>query len=122
MLRQHSADLATFLSTDPRGQQLPTYFQALAQQMGEEQAALLKEMRSLNDGIEHIKSIISMQQQHARTVGAVEQVMVPQIIDEALRLHISALEKMASSSSGTTPMSLPSSLTGTSCFRSSSTC
>src|SRR5262249_8760375 len=43
---------------------------------------------------EHIKSIVSMQQKHARTAGAVEQVAVPQLIDEALRLHAVSFEQL----------------------------
>ena len=35
----------------------------------------------------HWEAIVTMQQKHARTAGAVEEVALPELIDEALRLH-----------------------------------
>jgi len=94
LISQHAADLPSFLTSDPRGQQLPIYLQALSHRLGEEHEALVKEMHSLNDGVEHLKSIVSMQQKHARPTGAVEAVAVPQLIDEALRLNAASFEQL----------------------------
>jgi signal transduction histidine kinase len=94
LLGQHSGqELGTFLTNDARGQQLPGYFRALAEHMQREQQLLLEEMEALNKGIDHIKSIVTMQQEHARSIGAVDLLPVPQLVDEALRLHMSALEE-----------------------------
>ncbi|WP_052519452.1 ATP-binding protein [Archangium violaceum] len=87
LLREHSADLSTFLATDPRGRQLPVYLSALADQFTEEQQALLNEQRTLTEGLEHVKSIVSMQQEHARFAGMVELMSVTRLIDDALRLQ-----------------------------------
>ena len=87
LLREHSGDLGTFLSTDPRGRQLPAYLGALADQLTEEQQALLDEQRTLTEGLEHVKSIVSMQQEHARFAGMVELMSVTRLIDDALRLQ-----------------------------------
>ncbi|HEX5745370.1 MAG TPA: ATP-binding protein [Archangium sp.] len=87
LLREHSADLCTFLATDPRGRQLPAYLIALADQLTEEQQALLDEQRTLTEGLEHVKSIVSMQQEHARFAGMVELMSVTRLIDDALRLQ-----------------------------------
>ncbi|QRO02560.1 PAS domain S-box protein [Archangium violaceum] len=95
LLNEHRADLATFITRDPQGQQLPPYLIAVSGQLAEERDAMLKEMQSLTQSVEHIKSIVSMQQKHARTAGAVEQVAVPQLIDEALRLHAISFERLA---------------------------
>lgn len=94
LLEQHSQDLGTFLSQDERGQQLPAFLKALAQHLNQEQQALLNEMQALNDGVDHIKSIVTMQQQHARSIGSEEVLPVPQLIDEALRLHISSFVEL----------------------------
>ncbi|MBN1208089.1 MAG: hypothetical protein JXB05_24710 [Myxococcaceae bacterium] len=96
LLSEHADELASFLTADPRGAQLPAYLQALAHQMGREQQALLKELDALNEGIHHLESIVSMQQRHARTVGAVERLAVPQLIDEALRLHALSFDRLGS--------------------------
>ncbi|WPB81560.1 ATP-binding protein [Archangium violaceum] len=95
LMREHSADLASFLTSDSQGKQLPPYLVAVSDQLVEEREAMLNEMQSLGQSVEHIKSIVSMQQKHARTAGAVEQVAVPQLIDEALRLHAISFERLA---------------------------
>jgi PAS domain S-box-containing protein len=95
LLRERLADLASFLTRDPQGQQLPPYLIAVSDQLVEERDTMLKEMQSLGQSVEHIKSIVSMQQKHARSAGAVEQIAVPQLIDEALRLHAVSFERLA---------------------------
>jgi PAS domain S-box-containing protein len=94
LLREHSENLGTFLSTDPRGKQLPGYLIAISGQLVEEQQALLAEQRLLTESIEHVKSIVSMQQEHARFSGVKEVLAVPRLIDDALRLHSSAFERL----------------------------
>ncbi|HYO69946.1 MAG TPA: PAS domain S-box protein, partial [Archangium sp.] len=95
LLREHLADIGSFLTRDSQGKQLPPYLIAVSDELLEEREAMLKEMQSLAQSVEHIKSIVSMQQRHARSAGAVEQVDVPQLIDEALRLHAVSFERLA---------------------------
>ncbi|WP_224248225.1 two-component system sensor histidine kinase NtrB [Hyalangium gracile] len=92
LLREHTGDFPSFLTHDPRGQQLPDYLMALSEQLQYERDALLQEMHSLSEGVDHIKSIVSMQQRHASSAGVQEEVELPLLIDEALRLHAGAYE------------------------------
>jgi PAS domain S-box-containing protein len=95
LLGQHSGqELGQFLTNDPRGQQLPGYLRALSEHLRQEQQVLLDEMEALSKGIDHIKAIVNMQQEHARSIGTVDLLPVPQLVDEALRLHMSSLEEM----------------------------
>ncbi|HYH97920.1 HAMP domain-containing sensor histidine kinase [Hyalangium sp.] len=94
MLCEHAADLGAFLSTDPRGAKLPAYLSALSMQLADEREALLTEMQALGESVEHIKSIVSMQQQHAQWGGLMEQVQVAQLINDALRLQAGALDRL----------------------------
>jgi two-component system sensor kinase FixL len=93
LLKDHTGNLSSFLAEDPQGRKLPPYLIAVAEQLQEERDALLQEMRSLGESVEHIKTIVSMQQKHARAAGALEQVAVPLLIDEALRLHAVSFER-----------------------------
>ncbi|QRN99807.1 PAS domain-containing protein [Archangium violaceum] len=95
LLREHTTDIALFLSQDPQGQKLPAYLIAVSDQLTEERQAMLQEMNALGLSVEHVKSIVSMQQKHARPAGAVERMDVPQLIDEALRLHAVSFERLA---------------------------
>ncbi|PTL81747.1 nitrogen regulation protein NR(II) [Vitiosangium sp. GDMCC 1.1324] len=92
LLREHSPDFGTFFSTDPRGQRLPDYFIALSEELEKEREALRKEVNALSESVDHIKSIVSMQQRHARAAGVVERLPVPELIEEALRLHAGSIE------------------------------
>ncbi|WP_224367349.1 ATP-binding protein [Hyalangium versicolor] len=94
LIQEHADHLGQFLSEDPQGQKLPGYLIALFSQLQAEHDTLLQEMLSLRRSVDHIKSIVSMQQKHARIAGAVEEVPVPQLIDEALRLHAASFERM----------------------------
>ena len=93
LLGEHPSDMGAFLTTDPRGQRLPAYLIALSAQLVEEQQALLAEQRTLTEGLDHVKAIVSMQQGHARLSALVEQLSVPRLIDDALRLHALSFER-----------------------------
>ncbi|MFY0529427.1 two-component system sensor histidine kinase NtrB [Archangium gephyra] len=93
LLSEHTADLASFLTQDLQGQKLPAYLIAVSRQLQEEREGLLQEMHALGESVEHINSIIAMQQMHARAAGVVEQVALPQLFDEALRLIAGSFEK-----------------------------
>jgi signal transduction histidine kinase len=94
LLREHSHDLNTFLTTDPQGQKVPSYLLALSEHLVEERTALSKEVATISKSVEHIDSIVTMQQKYARTIGALEELPVPQLIDEALRLHAVSFERL----------------------------
>ncbi|WP_375767414.1 ATP-binding protein [Archangium gephyra] len=94
LLREHAHDLASFFTRDPRGQQFQQYLELLSQNLTTEQEALLAEARTLDQNVEHIKAVVSMQQSHARVAGVVEQVSVPQLLDDALRLHTVSFERV----------------------------
>jgi C4-dicarboxylate-specific signal transduction histidine kinase len=94
LLREHEEDLGSFFTSDPRGRQLPAYLQALTEQLARDRESVLSEMRALSQSLEHIKLVVSMQQQHARFAGVLERVVVHELIDDALRLHAVSLEKL----------------------------
>jgi len=94
LLREHAHDLASFFTQDPRGQQLPAYLEKLSKQLAAEQEALLTETTALSQSVDHIKAVVSMQQSHARGSGMLEQVPVPQLMSDALRLHAVSFERL----------------------------
>jgi PAS domain S-box-containing protein len=93
LLEDKAQELGTFLVSDPQGQQLPAYLRALATQLSGEQEALLHEVALLKERVEHVKAVVSMQQEHASAVGVLEQVPVPQLLHDALRLHTAAFKQ-----------------------------
>jgi PAS domain S-box-containing protein len=94
LLAEHASDLASFLGGDVRGRQLPSYLQALSGQLATERDELLEEVHTLQKSVEHIKSVVSMQQAHARFSGMVERLEVTPLLDDALRLHAESFASM----------------------------
>jgi signal transduction histidine kinase len=93
MLDENSANLASFLANDRRGQLIREYLGELARAHAQEQWTLLNDMASLARNVEHIKEIVSMQQSFARRGAAfVEMIQVDELIGDAVRVNAEALE------------------------------
>jgi PAS domain S-box-containing protein len=93
MLQDHSADLASFLTSDPKGSKLPGYFASLAECLATEQSEILAELNSLCANIEHIKEIVAMQQAYAKVAGLQESLKATDLLEDALRLNAGAVER-----------------------------
>ena len=91
LLREHEKDLGEFFTSDPKGRQVPVYLAQLAEHLAGEQADALKELSQLQENIEHIKDIVTMQQSFAKTSGVAEAVKVTDLVDDALRMNLSGL-------------------------------
>ena len=91
LLNQHSNDLADFMTRDPRGKQLPAFLAELGKHLVDEQASLSKEIGFVKKKIEHIKSIVAMQQDYARVSGVAETVKVTDLVEDALQMNADAL-------------------------------
>ncbi|MFE8604200.1 ATP-binding protein [Archangium violaceum] len=94
LMASHGADLGAFFTADGRGRQLPSYLQALASQLTGEREELLEEVDTLQKSVEHIKSVVSMQQEHARFAGVVEPLELTALLDDALRLQAVSFERL----------------------------
>ncbi len=93
LLCAHHDDVGEFLANDPKGKQLPAFFQALSEQLTREQAMLTKETQSLQQNIEHIKQIVAMQQSYAKVSGARENLSPHELVEDALRMTSTALAR-----------------------------
>lgn len=93
LMKEHTADLAEFLTNDPRGKQLPAYLDQLATQMTREHQALIAEITSLAKSVDHIKNIIAMQQSYARASSFVEELSVAELVAEALEISEASLSR-----------------------------
>ncbi|MBN1205189.1 MAG: PAS domain S-box protein [Myxococcaceae bacterium] len=94
LLSENAPHLASFLSEDPRGRQLPSYLSTLTQHLRNEQAAQQAELRSLSESVSHLEAVVSMQQRHASAVGVIETFSTAPLIDDALRLHSFSFEHL----------------------------
>jgi PAS domain S-box-containing protein len=91
LLQEHTADLGSFITADPRGRQLPGFIIQLSNHLVAEQQSLTHEVESLKKNVEHIRDIVSMQQSYAKMAGLTEMVSVQELVDDALRINAGAL-------------------------------
>ena len=91
LLQEHQTDLAHFLAVDPRGRQIPAYLSQLSEHVAAEQATVLKELSQLQNNIEHIKEIVTVQQDFARGASMVQSLNIRDIVEEALQIHSTML-------------------------------
>ncbi|HVU33762.1 MAG TPA: two-component regulator propeller domain-containing protein [Opitutaceae bacterium] len=93
LLREHAADPGTFLTADPRGQQLPTYLGTLGDVLVTEQETLRRELEEVRKNIDHIKEIVAMQQSYARLGGVMEPVAILDVVEDAIQVNRATLER-----------------------------
>ena len=93
LMREQNGHLADFLTTDPKGKLLPAYLDTVAEQLADEQAKLLVKVESVAQHLEHIKEIVAMQQSYAKVSGAYENLPVAELVEDALRINITAFDR-----------------------------
>ena len=93
LLREHEGDLGSFITSDPRGKQVPVYLGQLSEHLQAEQQMAVKELESLRRNIDHIKEIVAMQQGYAKVSGTTEVVDVKELLEDALRMSEAALAR-----------------------------
>ncbi|HEY5232488.1 MAG TPA: PAS domain-containing sensor histidine kinase [Verrucomicrobiae bacterium] len=91
MMREHEHDLGTFITTDPKGRQLPDYLARLSDHLLADQLTTVQELDLLVKNIEHIKEIVAMQQSYARISGVKEIISISELVEDGLRMNEDAL-------------------------------
>jgi PAS domain S-box-containing protein len=91
LLRDHLDHLSDYLQNDPKGKLILDYLDSLAQHGADEREAFRTELHSMQQNIAHIKEIVSMQQSYATLVAFTEQVSLPDLFEDALRINAAAL-------------------------------
>lgn len=93
LINEHRLDLARFLINDENGKYVPAHLERLGILLKEEQTRLVEKARALTEGIQHVKGIVAMQQNFARAAGVLESARISEVVDDALKLCVTALER-----------------------------
>ncbi|WP_457331957.1 ATP-binding protein [Rhizobacter sp. P5_C2] len=93
LMDEHAGDLGDFLMRDTRGKLLPGYLRELAQALEAEQTAIAEELGLLARSVDHIKEVVATQQSYAGASRVVESLKVDELLDDALRMNVSALTR-----------------------------
>jgi PAS domain S-box-containing protein len=93
LIQEHSADLAAYLVTDPKGRRIPEYVDSLATHFVAEQQRLIAETSALQQNVEHIKEIVAMQQTYATRISLSEPLDPTVLMEDALRINSTGLAR-----------------------------
>jgi C4-dicarboxylate-specific signal transduction histidine kinase len=93
LIEEHSADLGSYLASDPKGKQLPAFLSLLATHLADERIDILKELELLTSKVNHVKTIVSTQQSYAGVSGVTETVDLSTLIDDAMKLNSASLDR-----------------------------
>ena len=93
MLREHRGDLARFLTDDPKGKMLPGYLETLAEHLVAEHEEMVREMDNLSRNVDHVKEIVSLQQNYAQVLGVSETLRISELAEDAIRMNLGAFER-----------------------------
>ena len=93
LLLEQGDRLAEFLTTDPRGRQLPDYLKQLAALLQEERVESVRELEALQDSVDHIKQIVAAQQSYAHVSGLFEAVPPAELVEFAVRISEASLAR-----------------------------
>ena len=93
LLHEHEPNLGEFIANDPKGRRVPEFIDSLAKHWLEERSRLMEEIASLQENIDHIKEIVTMQQSYATMVGVVEALDPTRLMEDALRMNAGALAR-----------------------------
>jgi ligand-binding sensor domain-containing protein/signal transduction histidine kinase len=90
MLTENSGNMTEFLTTHPKGKLVPQFVVELAKELGAENAALGRELTTLNNHVEEMGKFVAMQQTYARVNGPTQAIGPKELVDEAIKANANA--------------------------------
>lgn len=93
LINEHETDLGNFLVNDPKGKQVPTFLTNLASTLERERDEVMDEVKSMESNVAHIKEIVSMQQNYAKSLGVLELLKVTDLVEDAIRMNNGAISR-----------------------------
>jgi signal transduction histidine kinase len=95
LLQQPAGELANYLTKDEKGRQVPGFLIETGAALVKDRQLLKDEICSLRKNIEHVNAVVSMQQNHAKIGGILESCEAREIVEEAIQLNFTSLQRHA---------------------------
>ena len=83
---EQQENLGEFLTTDPRGKHFTAFLHSYAVAAETQNAQSLQEANQLLRYIDHVNQVIRMQQEHARSGGAIEEFVIREVMEDAITM------------------------------------
>lgn len=88
-----NAGVANYLCDDEKGQRIPEYLGLIARELTKDQKSVIEELESTKRHLEHIKMVVSMQQEYATANSVVENVDLAEVLEDAIRMSSGSLKR-----------------------------
>jgi len=93
IVKEHVADIGTFLTEDEQGRHIPLYLTEVSKALIDEQADTIEKLRSLTENIEHIKEIVKTQQSYAKVSGIEVSTFLVELVENAIQINGAAIDR-----------------------------
>jgi two-component system NtrC family sensor kinase len=93
IVKEHVADIGTFLTEDEQGRHIPAYLTEVSKALIDEQADTIEKLRSLTENVEHIKEIVKTQQSYAKVSGMEVSTSLVELVENAIHINGAAMER-----------------------------
>jgi PAS domain S-box-containing protein len=84
LIEENAENFGAFVSDDSRGQRIPDYIVKVTDALHDERLRVTHEFSDLLNNIEHIKEIVAVQQDMAKSTGLQQSVTVGDVVEDAL--------------------------------------
>jgi signal transduction histidine kinase len=85
---EHEADLGAFLSQEGKSRQISGFLTQLSEILLRQREAALAEIAQLQERVNHLKDIVTTQQNYAKMRGKVETLKVADLVEDALKMSM----------------------------------
>jgi len=92
-LLEENVGTSGYLLNDPKGKALPGFIKLSAKTLENTQEKLLEEFESLRKHLEHVKTVVSMQQEYAGAKHFFERMNVSSLVDDAIQIGEGTLQR-----------------------------
>lgn len=93
LLKNHSDNLADYLTSDPHGKHIPAYLFEAADHLAKQRNEILENLNSLSKNVEQVKDIINSQQLYTNNENHKDFINLPDLIENAIEINKAGLER-----------------------------
>ncbi len=93
MVKKNMDRLSAFFNEDPKGKLIPGYYISLGDAIFDEHDLMLEEIKALTTKVSMMRDVISTQQNYAKASLYTEDVVITDIIEDAIKLQVASLNK-----------------------------
>ena len=93
MVNENLDNVGQFVTNDAKGRYIPSYLIKAADLLSDQQTDVMTKLGALVDDVNHIKSIVKMQQEYTRVSGVEVITTVDEVIEDAVRINKEGLRR-----------------------------